>query len=97
MANPVLKKLSNPRISNATIADLLEKHIGDGSNEQHCRQAWVALQRIKHQRLSIAARVLGTLLSNGNNYCEMVRQAAAQIRGPVGEPNEVIPPPVTVA
>ena len=80
MANAVLKKLSSRNISNSIIADLLEKHIGDGSNEYHCRQAFEALVRIKEQRTTIPAFVLCRLLRNGNNYCEMVRAAAAQIR-----------------
>ena len=80
MANPVLKKLSKPGIPDSEIADLLEKHIGMGSNESHCRDAFEALRRIKNHDSVAVARVVSLLVSNGSNYCEMVRQAAEQFR-----------------
>ena len=78
--NPILKRLSQPGISSSTIADLLQKHIGAGSNEEHCRQALEALRKVKDQRTVAPARVLAMLLANGNNQCELVRNAIEQLR-----------------
>ena len=80
MTNPVLKKLSKPCQPASALADLLQKHIGDGSNEHHCKEAFEALVRIKNRKLAIPAQVLGRLISNGSNYCELVRLAADLIR-----------------
>ena len=80
MTNPVLKSLSRQGLSRSEIADLLEKHIGPGTNELHCKEAFDALNRIRDLQVGIPARVTGLLIGNGSNYCEMVRQCADQIR-----------------
>jgi hypothetical protein len=40
--NPVLRQLRQAKDANE-IADLLEKHIGNSSNCQHCKEAYEAL------------------------------------------------------
>lgn len=89
MANPILKKLSKPGISNSEIAKLLQKHIGTGLNEAHCKDAFEALNRIKLKPVANIARVVGMLAGNGSNYCEMVRQAVEQIQGTSVKPNKI--------
>jgi len=51
MAFPTLKQLSDPKRSPRELAALLLKHIGDGSNDSHCEQAYKALRRIRDPRI----------------------------------------------
>lgn len=80
MANPILRKLSKPGLSNNEIADLLEKHIGHGENEAHCRDACDALRRIKNEEVSVPARVIVALLNGLESECYKARAAIEHIR-----------------
>jgi len=61
--NPVLKKLRSGKLSSLEIAALLEKHIGDGTNKEHCRDACK----------NYAQFTEAILMSAGGNYCDVVR------------------------
>ena len=83
--NPVLRKLSSGRLSVGELADLLEKHIGDGSNESHCETACDALRRIRNPETNALARAVQVLQrSNGFRACEVVQQIIAALRAADG-------------
>ena|ERR1700690_1095245 len=81
IVNPILKKLSNSDLSRLEIAGLLEKHIGDGSNECHCQDACDALRRIHDQNINSEARVLVALLDGHWSPCEAIKWVIANLRG----------------
>lgn len=78
--NPVLKKLRNRKLSPSDIADLLERHIGDGLNEAHCRDACDALHTIGHEKANSYARVIKAMLDYEPNKCEIVKSVILALR-----------------
>lgn len=72
MVNSVLKKLSQPHISSDSIADALERHIGDGQNEYVCQQAFEALKRVKKQVKLVPAYVVIALSCPDATYLARV-------------------------
>ena len=51
MPCPTVRQLSDSRLSPRELGALLQKHIGDGSNEFHCEQAYKELRRIRDPRI----------------------------------------------
>jgi hypothetical protein len=89
MTNSVLKKLRSRKVSAQQIADLLEKHIGDGLNEIHCRDACEALGTIRSEELRRLVHIVDVIFRNGDNYCNAVRRVIAVLRAqPSSTPSE---------
>jgi hypothetical protein len=72
---PTLKKISSAK-SASEIAELLQKHIGDGTNQKHCEAACDAVRRIRNedirtflQRQKVLLNVEGAEV----NWCEFAR------------------------
>ena len=79
--NPVLKKLSAPGQSASQIANLLEKHIGDGENEQICSEACGALIRIRDAEKNSIVRTTMNLASSDGSSCQTIKSVIACLRG----------------
>ena len=71
---PILRKLSHVR-SKAEIADLLQRHIGNGSNQTHCKHAFEALQQRVHiNEVNETAEVIMQIcLISEDHWCSVVR------------------------
>ena len=83
MTNPVLRKLRSGRLTKSAIADLLQKHIGDGSNESHCVAACGALRTIRDEDSKDLAELIRIFQgSNGLSACDTIKQVIAALRGP---------------
>jgi len=81
MVNPVLRKLGSGHLSVGQLADLLGKHIGNGSNDVHCQAALDAIHRIRDHEMNALAHFIGVLqIANGQSACEVVRQIIAALR-----------------
>ena len=80
MTNPVLRKLGSPKLSARDIADLLQRHIGDGSNESHCKDACEALRRIRNEETRAVVQLTAVISRTCNNYCEVVKQVIEVLR-----------------
>jgi hypothetical protein len=78
--NPTLRKLSDARLTPIEIATLLEKHIGSGSDDFHCRQALDALERIPTDAPHVAARVLARLVETDASPCDTIKLIIARLR-----------------
>lgn len=78
--NPLLGKLTGPLRTPADVADLLERHIGDGTDELRCREALAALQRIRKDHPSYYLRVALRALDGNGTPCELVRAVVTTIR-----------------
>lgn len=78
--NPVLRKLRQTK-TREQIANLLEKHIGDGSNQGHCRQAYDALLlRGRDEDAKLVAEFARALTSNDGDWCAGIHAAIASLR-----------------
>lgn len=63
------------------IADLLEKHIGDGSNETHCEAACEELRRIRDEQTQALVKLIRIFqISNGVSACDVVKQVIGALR-----------------
>jgi hypothetical protein len=81
MTNPVLRKLRSGKVGAAEIANLLAKHIGDGSNESHCQSAVEALSRIRDDGTRNFTELIRILQqSNGFPACEIITQVITGLR-----------------
>ncbi len=80
MVNPVLRKLSDRRLSPFEIASLVEKHIGDGSNEFHCEQAYNALTRIRQAKIRQVVRAHARIQKSFNNYSATIKSVIRILR-----------------
>lgn len=72
---PMLKKINRAK-SAGEIAYLLEKVIGDGTNEYHCKAACDALRRVRNEDLRnflLCQKVLLGAESAEVNYCEIAK------------------------
>ena len=78
--NPVLKKLSAPGQSASQIANLLEKHIGDGANEQICSEACSALIRLHDAEQNSIVRTTMNLASSDESNCQTIKTVIACLR-----------------
>lgn len=90
MVNPVLKKLRWAK-SDKELAELIAKHIGSGTNQWHCKEAftelkkWAPCNQAKHDILEFERGVLvlddqkeGEWL--GDYWCTLVRMAMSRLR-----------------
>ena len=80
MTNPVFEKLSGPPRSLADVADLLEQHIGDGSDPARCREAFDALQRMRRYNPTYYLRAAMRELDAEVEACEAVRRVIRVLR-----------------
>lgn len=62
MANPILRRLRSPRIEAGKAAELLRKHIGDGMNALHCRDAIAAAENMRAPGLAAVAKSIRLLM-----------------------------------
>jgi hypothetical protein len=75
MTNPVLRNIRRANTAEE-IAALLKKHIGLGTNQQHCREAYEAvLARAKDPELKSTAEVLGRIIlsDHPDDWCQTMR------------------------
>ncbi len=78
--NSILRKLSGPPRSLADMADLLETHIGDGTNEFDCKEALEALCRVRKDNPSCYFRIALRCLDGDGTPYELVRNVVATLR-----------------
>jgi hypothetical protein len=78
--NPTLKHLSKAANTPVELADLLERHIGAGTNELHCTQACEALRRIRHQRTRIVSLVIARMDGSSSAPCDAIRSVINYLR-----------------
>jgi hypothetical protein len=78
--NPVLRELYGPRRSIADIADLLERHIGDGSDPARCEEALAALRRVREQNPTYYLRIALREIDAGLPACETIRAVVSVLR-----------------
>jgi hypothetical protein len=78
--NPVLQELYGPRRSIADVADLLERHIGDGADRARCQEALAALRQVRGQNPTYYLRIALRELDADLEPCEMVRAVIAVLR-----------------
>jgi len=76
----ILHSLAGPPRSLADLADLLEKHIGDGKNSARCDEALVALRRMRRGHPSYYVRAALRCLDRDDAPCELVRSVIATLR-----------------
>ena len=77
---PLFSTLSGRRLSVAEMADLLERHIGDGANPRLCVEAARDLQRIRAEYPSYYLRAALRSLDREDDACTRVRQVIASLR-----------------
>ena len=89
MVNPVLKKIRRAK-SDKELAEFLEKHIGSGTNQIHCKDAFIELQKcvpcgnLKREILVFeqAAKTLDEDQSNRcseNDWCAIVKMVIVRL------------------
>lgn len=83
MTNPVLRKLSSRKLLPRDMADLMQKHVGDGENEGYCREACDALGRIRNDGLRGQVQLV-LRFSRATNpdftWCEVAREIIKVLR-----------------
>jgi hypothetical protein len=72
--NRILRALCGPPRSLADVADLLERHIGDGSDEKSCREAIEALRKLRAHGPTYYVRAALRELDGEAAPCETVRK-----------------------
>jgi hypothetical protein len=78
--NPVLEKLTGPPRSLADVADLLEGHIGDGSDGKRCEEAIDALRKIRSRHPTYYLRAALRELDGESTPCQAVRNVIRVLR-----------------
>lgn len=82
--NPMLRKISSAK-SASEIADLLQKHIGEGTNQSHCKDACdAATQRIENGEIKKTIQIIITIYSN-YSWCETAKIIITMLRNSVEE------------
>lgn len=77
--NPTLRKISSAK-SAREIADLLQKHIGEGANQSHCEDACqAAAQRIVNGEIKETTQCIITICT-GLNWCDTAQIIIAMLR-----------------
>jgi hypothetical protein len=70
--NPTLKGLAKSGLSKTEIANLIEKHIGPGTNEWHCEEALKELRRLRAEKSEICQYASAfKLLDQNSTPCEI--------------------------
>lgn len=60
---------------------MLEKHIGNGTNERHCEDACKEFHRIRDDNVRTVVEFCSRIqTSNGFGACEVVRQVISTLR-----------------
>jgi hypothetical protein len=77
---PLLHRLSGPPRPLSEIADILEEHIGDGSDAALCAEAVDALRRVRRASPSYYVRVTLRTLDEPLSPCQRVRKIIATLR-----------------
>ena len=70
---PLLRELSGPPRSVSDTADILERHIGDGTDPQRCAEVLDALERLRRNNPSYPVRVTLKMLDGPAPPCQRVR------------------------
>jgi hypothetical protein len=78
--NRLLDQLSGPPKSLADVADTLEGHIGDGTDEARCKEAIDALRRVRAHHPTYYLRAALRELDQGQPPCEAVRRVIRVLR-----------------
>ena len=78
--NPLLHKLSGPPRSLADVADLLERHIADGTDDKPCKEAIEALRKIRGYNPTYYLRAALRELEADASPCETVRKVIRVLR-----------------
>jgi hypothetical protein len=73
-------KLAGPPRSLADMADLIEKHVGDGADESRCGEALDALRRLNRDNPGYYLRVALRGLDANGTPCERLRKVVATLR-----------------
>ena len=78
--NPILKKLSDQALTDVEIAELLQRHIGDGRNPYHCEEAIFALKRLRDERALRFAEAVATFQGFEADPCTTIESVIAMLR-----------------
>lgn len=78
--NSLRDKLTGPPRSLADLADLLEGHIGDGTNEWRCKEALEALRRVRKENPGYYLRVALRCLDQEGTPYELMRNVVRTLR-----------------
>ena len=78
--NSLLQKLSGPPRSLADVSDLLERHIGDGTDPSACKEAVDALRQVRKHHPTYYLRVALRELDEAPSPCEAVRRVIRVLR-----------------
>jgi hypothetical protein len=78
--NPILDKLTGRPRSLVDVADTLERHIGDGTDESRCKEAMQALQRVRLHNPTYYLRAALRELDYKAAPCEVVRRVIRVLR-----------------
>ena len=78
--NPILQQLSGPPRSLADVADLLERHIGDGSDDRPCREAIEALRKLRAYNPTYYLRAALRELDGEAAPCATIRKVIRVLR-----------------
>jgi hypothetical protein len=78
--NPILDKLTGPPRSLADVADLLESHVGDGSDDRRCEEAIEALRKIRGWHPTYYLRAALRELDGEASPCQAVRNVIRVLR-----------------
>lgn len=80
LASPLYRQLSGARLSLAQMADLIERHIGDGCEQYSCKEALDALQRIRRDSHNFYVRAAVSPLDREGEPCVRVREIVHALR-----------------
>lgn len=75
--HPDLRDLNGTGRSIADIAELLERHLGDGDDPQRCREALASLRRLRRQSTTYYLRIALRALDDEGSPCQIVRGVIA--------------------
>lgn len=79
--NPLFDELCGPPRSLADVADVLERHIGDGADDKPCREAVEALRRIgRSHNPTYYLRAALRELDGAASACDGVRNVIRVLR-----------------
>ena len=77
---PLLDQLAGPPRSVTDMADILENHIGDGSDPRLCNEVIDALERVRKSNSSYSVRVSVRMLDDTAPPCQRVRKIIDTLR-----------------
>ena len=78
--NALLDQLSGPPRSVSDMADILEQHIGDGTDPRLCKEVIDALKRVRKSNTSYSVRVSLRMLDDAAPPCQRVRKIIDTLR-----------------